>query len=390
MTIQKIIREVKRAVFIPIAFVISLIVIVLRPLFFIRFAEFRSERIAHFTLEPEMYLCMLDLSKNKKQSLDIFYYNRNMVCNTQLLKMWESHFHTITWHVLFCYVKSCLLSLPFGSNHVIRFLHHSNYQKLVSQNSPHISFSPLEETLGQSILNEQKINGDYVCLHARDSFYLNQTMPEQNWTGHDYRDVKIENYLFALDQLTQRDLTCLRMAAVIEKPLLTQNQKIIDYAYQFRSDFMDIYLCSHCKFAIMYSGGLYGIPMIFKRPMVGVNLIPLHSYIYFGGGDVFIPKLLRKRSTNKIMSFRESISLIGKDITQLIKENSIELIENTPEDIAEVVVEMNDRLNGVWKESQEAIELQKSFWAIVETSKFKRTSGVKIGAEFLKKYKNLL
>ena len=156
MTIQKIIREVKRAVFIPIAFVISLIVIVLRPLFFIRFAEFRSERIAHFTLEPEMYLCMLDLSKNKKQSLDIFYYNRNMVCNTQLLKMWESHFHTITWHVLFCYVKSCLLSLPFGSNHVIRFLHHSNYQKLVSQNSPHISFSPLEETLGQSILNEQK------------------------------------------------------------------------------------------------------------------------------------------------------------------------------------------------------------------------------------------
>ena len=51
---------------------------------------------------------------------------------------------------------------------------------------------------------------------------------------------------------------------------------------------------------------------------------------------------------------------------------------------------MNDRLNGAWKETQEAIELQKSFWEIVETPEFKRPPGVKIGTEFLNKYKDLL
>ena len=43
------------------------------------------------------------------------------------------------------------------------------------------------------------------------------------------------------------------------------------------------------------------------------------------------------------------------------EENGIELIENTPEEIAAAVLEMEARLNGRWETTEEDEELQKRF-----------------------------
>ncbi len=43
----------------------------------------------------------------------------------------------------------------------------------------------------------------------------------------------------------------------------------------FRTDFMDIYLSAKCKFFITSGVGLMAIPMIFRRPLLCVNYIPL-------------------------------------------------------------------------------------------------------------------
>ena len=44
------------------------------------------------------------------------------------------------------------------------------------------------------------------------------------------------------------------------------------------------------------------------------------------------------------------------------KDNNIELEENTPEEIRDLVIEMDERINQKWKETEEDRILQNSFW----------------------------
>jgi hypothetical protein len=51
---------------------------------------------------------------------------------------------------------------------------------------------------------------------------------------------------------------------------------------------------------------------------------------------------------------------------EIFKNNNIELQENTPEEIRDLVIEMDDRIKDKWHETGEDILLQKSFWYIFE------------------------
>jgi len=179
------------------------------------------------------------------------------------------------------------------------------------------------------------------------------------------------------------------MGSVTTKALKTENPKVFDYANKLRSDFMDMYLSSHCRFSINSTSGVYAISKIFKRPMVGVNLIPLHSYIYLNSNDIFIPKLLKSREEDRLLTFRESIGLDGSHITQQVDEGILTVIENTSDEIADLALEMDDRLKENYEETQEDQELQQTFWKSVESSSNKMPKGVRIGTKFLRKYQDL-
>ena len=46
------------------------------------------------------------------------------------------------------------------------------------------------------------------------------------------------------------------------------------------------------------------------------------------------------------------------------ESKGIKLIENTPEEIRDVVMEMTDRLNGTWQLHEDDEALQRRFWEI--------------------------
>ena len=46
------------------------------------------------------------------------------------------------------------------------------------------------------------------------------------------------------------------------------------------------------------------------------------------------------------------------------EQNEVELEENSPEEIKDLAVEMDERLNGNWKETEEDVLRQKKFWSI--------------------------
>ena len=67
----------------------------------------------------------------------------------------------------------------------------------------------------------------------------------------------------------------------------------------------------------------------------------------------------------------------------------IELIENTPEEICDVTIEMDERLNGTWKTTKEDEELQHRFWDLFGLDKIK-SPDLRIGSEYLTRNKELI
>ena len=60
------------------------------------------------------------------------------------------------------------------------------------------------------------------------------------------------------------------------------------------------------------------------------------------------------------------------------------MIENTPEEIREAVIEMDERLKEVWVDTEEDERLQQRFWSIVESQEIHRPPKLRIGAAFLR------
>ena len=91
------------------------------------------------------------------------------------------------------------------------------------------------------------------------------------------------------------------------------------------------------------------------------------------------------------MTFSEIINLEfgGIDTNETFQKIDLELIENTPEEIRAVSIEMDERLSGNKKKKKEDEELQEQFWLLFGQDKIK-SPDLRVGADFLRQNQELL
>jgi putative glycosyltransferase (TIGR04372 family) len=376
---------------IPVAFFLR----ILRPWIIVRFGELSCKRIGHFSSNIEVYLCEKNTGMHDSRIYDIFYYNAQ-ICNYQLKKMWDRVLYVSH---LAKYADKASRLLPGAKKHIV-------YVKpvddragdrdicgLFSSMSPHIYFKPEEECFGKNEIKKLGItnNESFVCFHARDSAYLDTGIGHSIDT-YCYRDSNISNYIAAAEELTRRGHYVIRMGSIVKETLNTINSKIIDYATNGRTDFLDIYLCAKCHFFISSGAGIYAIARIFKRPIIYVNQVPLEYALTSSANSLFIPKKLWLKKEKRFLSFEEILnSGVGRflDSYQYV-DAGIELIENIQEDIASVAIEMDQRLKGQWETNEDDEELQRRFWSLFKPSDLNQIFTLRIGTEFLRQNRDLL
>jgi putative glycosyltransferase (TIGR04372 family) len=257
-----------------------------------------------------------------------------------------------------------------------------------------ITFTTDEEKKGAVLLESLGIPRDreYICLHSRDSAFLDAVCPQRDWKYHDYRDSHIQNYVPAAEAMAKCGYYAIRMGAVVKDPVYSSNPKIIDYATNGqRTDFNDIYIGSHCRFFLCSDGGVSAIPEMFRIPTVYVNwtdILRISTWVLNG---LFIFKKFYLKDRNRYMSFFEIMNFKfgGRDTNEIFSKLNLELIENTPEEILAVTIEMEERLNGTWKTTEEDEELQERFWLLFGSDKLKSPE-LRIGTEFLRQNRELL
>jgi len=357
---------------IPVFIIITLI----RPWYLIRWHKLYSSRIGHFALYTELYCCERDANLNfpEQKYKDIFYLDK-YVCNKTLENMWKRKISVLpAWLIKPIHNIS---NLFLGKENIHTIQSPTNVDRdvhnLLERFSSHISFTSEEEIKGKKLLEKLGLpkNAKFVCLIVRDSGYLNRhgkVQDEKRWNYHNYRDGDIEKYILAAEELASRGYYVFRMGINVLKPLRSSNPKIIDYANSgIRSDFMDVYLGAKCTFCISTACGFDAIPTIFRRP---VAMIEVPIGLFFTSSEKIL--LLTKHLINKLSKKELTISEIFSSnvgIAQHSKEyedNNVEILENSPEEIRDFIIEMDERLKENWKETDEDIFLQKKFWSVFE------------------------
>jgi len=366
----------------------------LRPLVWIRFGMLISHRIGHFTSNTEYYLRKKKLCMNKR-TFDLFCCS-TPVSNKQLRKMYGRVIHISRFNKV---LYRCNRMLPGYKDHEVPLKEWRDVENLKERTKPFVRFTPAEESLGDAAMRELGLpkGVPLIIFHARDSEYLNKTIlkPTGNhWRYHDYRDSNINNYLAAAEALAERGYYALRMGAIVKEALDTTNPKIIDYATKHRTDFLDIYLSYKCHFVLGSPSGITHVAYdLFGKSMAWVNAVPLESMLTWNPRVMYIPKKYWLRDERRFMRFREIFeSGVGRYThTQEYEARGIDLIENTPEEINALAIEMDERLNGTWHTTREDSVLQEQFWSIFPKSRLHgRVIRSLIGAKFLRDNRELL
>jgi len=357
----------------PVVFVVRLI----RPWLLVRF-EPLGPHIGQLAANTELYLCERDASINipkRKRYIDFFYlehvfYARSKrICNKKLLSMWKRSIYIFP-ELILAPVRRINRFLPGWEVHEIgkNTQYDRDVHNLFMHYPSHLEFTPEEEKRGVMELKNLGIpeGKSFVCLLVRDSAYLEKNIRTSN-SSYRYRDSDIDNYILAVEELVRRGYFVIRMGVIVNKPLKVDHPQVIDYAWKgLRSEFMDIYLGAKCEFSISTSAGWDTIPYVFRRPIVFTNMVPLNYFCTFEKKTLIISKKYRDSKTHRDLTLKE---IFNRGFGSLLStsdyvDKKIELIENTPEEIRDIVVEMIERLYGSWQETEEDKKLQDLFWNI--------------------------
>ena len=275
----------------------------------------------------------------------------------------------------------------------------SERQMLIwAREKPVISFTRNDGKTGLDL--ETKIIGkkvkEYVCMGLPDKNYYETKLKTEHPISPSsdlYTSFPDwESYYSSAETLIKLGYEVLRMGQIVETSMPQyRNPGIIDYASDFRTEFGDVWLLANCKFAFAGNGtGFYWISSAMNKPVVLTDM-PSPQKTSYGPNDLFLPLLAWSRSEKKLRPFSWIINNREWATNRIHIEGDIEIIKNTSDEINEVVLEMDQRLNGTWIETEEDIQLQSRFNSLrSKMPKWQVQEGVRIGANFLRRYQHLL
>ena len=384
----------------PIVFFIR----ALRPLLLLRFGVFGADRIGVFAPTAQGYLLKNQREIARPRTAD-FIGVLGPISNLQLFKMLTRQVRVLPGAWLWLMLdRACQFWTRSSLHHGGTLFSLNDYPQFLNYPAL-LHFTSSEKLAGKNLLQALGVTSDapWVCIHNRDAEYLNtklaasKSSPEKSWGYHNYRDFSAKSMVLAAEELTKRGYYVLRMGAVVAEQLISTNPKIVDYASTpLRSDFADIFLLAHCAAYLGSDSGIASVPFIFCRPVIHINW-PLSQVatLTFQGPLIFITKHLYHQATKRHLGIREVFDrkIINAGESRVYEEAGVDVIDNTPEEICDLAVELDERLKGTWNPQAQDEQLQQQFWDIFRQQcppKHVGSVQPRIGAAFLRQHRYLL
>ena len=182
----------------------------------------------------------------------------------------------------------------------------------------------------------------FVLLHVRENNY----QPEKLRNSDPY------TYLKAINYIISQGGKVIRMGDN-KMTKLPKIKGLIDYPFtNLKSDKMDVFLASECKFCLGTSSGYYALPIFFGKPVLLVNYLSTYEYFALRETDMFLPKKLISKKNGKILKIKEIFgSKVGNYILSekynesqiIVKDNSSEEILFSTKEMVELISNKNNK-----------------------------------------------
>ena len=321
------------------------------------------------------------------------------VANPSMLGYWEKYIKIIRNPVLINLLRPlravpylqrrlAFVNLPDGSisKHVpANYLIQAKYESELG-GQPLLNISDRDYENGWRCLRGFGVPQDawFVCLHVREGGY------HPSLEYHSYRDAGISDSMLAVKEITKRGGWVIRMGDPSMTPLAPMDQ-VIDYVHSdaYR-DWMDVFLFSQCKFVLGSTSGAVEIAKVFGVPAVLTNYVPMGHGAH-SGNDIWTPKLFWSNGEERYLTFLEVLlsPLRNFSRTETFENQGISVLDNSPEEIRDLAVEIMERLDGKALYSAADEDLQIRFNSLLAADPIYAT-GARVGRDFLRTYAWLL
>lgn len=291
--------------------------------------------------------------KGEKPTLDLWYVWRGRlgVSNKFVLDIWKRQLHVLPYFLLEP-VDSLNRLLPGGDPNI--FPYRKGVQDQMGQHhdifgarrsvAPHFRLSSEDVEVGMKSAESLGISptDKLVCLQVRDSAYLRQ-QTGRDWFDDVERNADIGNYVSAVKFLTERGIKLVRMGVVAGQRLIGpwSDDMVVDLPFSSRrSELLDVFIGSRCKFFVTTGSGIDAVAHALRIPLVTTNISNFERDLFLTHESITIFRRPVELETGRLVSLAEFIdSGSFKKSAHQLRDEGIGFIENSPEEIADVIAE---------------------------------------------------
>ena len=361
---QFVIKNFFNVILLMICFPISLIIVLISNFYLIRFGMVFGEKIGHFSADTEAYL--LRKKKSNIKSIDFITVTKN-ICNKSLLKLWKQKFFIFQNRKIILSLLYCCRIISKSNKHTIKLF--ANYEDYYLFNNYSSSIEFEEKDKEDLVLFFKNYNLDknsnFICIHNRDNSYHKNNLAEIDLSYHSHRNFGINNLVDACKEIIEKNYSVIRMGQETSTTI-RENKNIIDYSKSnLKSEILDLILISKCKFYVGCDSGLWGVALLFRKPIVWTNIASIKNLQIINYSPLFfIFKHFYSLDLKRNLSIQElhNENLLDLDNEKKLKEKNIKLIENTKDEIEEIIYEMFLFQNNLATYSEEDTLKQNLFW----------------------------
>ena len=271
---------------VPFACVILLFLKALRPFFRVQLCIVGFHRYGHLALEPEIFLAEQELDSledgSSKRLVSIWSLGpKSKQANAFLASKWKQRLTVIPSWIADLLHKAGAI---FPAIKLIEpQLSVTGWRNGLDKSPPHLSFSDQEVELGKIGLLRMGVDPTqpYVCLIVRDGGHYKSNGDNES-AGYDLFNFDINSFAGVADVLIENGFQVIRMGSGSEQPFTNAPAGVFDYALSnHRSEFLDVYLAATCVFAISTQTGPDAVCMLFRRPVLYVD-VTRYGQFFFG------------------------------------------------------------------------------------------------------------
>lgn len=208
-------------------------------------------------------------------------------------------------------------------------------------------------------------NEEYVCFANRDSAFLKSLDPLNDWSYHDYRNTTVQNYNTMIEYLAKSNIKTVRLGKEAGCNYVYKGS--IDYASNYYSELMDVFLPQRAMFCVVPCGGIMDLSLSVNDNVLLVNVVPQlcdgWAGIPFTKNTIQIFKKLYSKEKGRFLTLAETAEadVDARYDGAKYSEMGLVYVENTAEEILLAVIEMRERILGTWKETMEDKHRQEIF-----------------------------